>query len=301
MDSQFDETEIKRTMKAIMNDEMPEHLEKRLERSLHVFHQNLQEHPLMQSIKTRNRRGGWFHRLNQWNLAWTAIGIFALCLIASVFMIGNSTPTWAEVTRQFQTVPFFHASVYFKEHTLADPFHFEMWKGEDGHLRLHFDGQIIFVNRDGFRRAFDVRQRKEIAVKPDAVRIIEMLNAAKTFSLESVIQCFAGNLIDLRPVPNRVEGISNDLSIFNLTTGQHHEWIRIWALRESLLPIFLKKWDPRKGESVEVFFSYLDQQPALFFDPNPFADHLKNPDYNVTEIVHAFLHDPGGLPVATKD
>ncbi len=301
MNPQRDELDqVKRIVKQTMNQELPADLQRRMEQSMVAFRQNLSDHPAVKA-RERKQQQGWFGGVIFAKLAWTTVGAFVMTVLFSFFLFGNSSPTWAEVARHFQSIPFFHATVYFKANTFAQPFQFEIWRGEGGKIRLRFDKQIIFADQAGIQCAFDVIRRKLVEADSEAVEIVQILNSAETFSLETVIRCFAGDIADLRPVPNRVEGVSHDLSIFDLTNEQNAEWIRIWTLQESLLPILLKKWDPEGGESVEVVFSYLDQQPESFFDAEAFREVFRDPKKDEMDLIFAFFKDPGGLPMKPGD
>jgi hypothetical protein len=160
--------------------------------------------------------------------------------------------------------------------------------GNGGKVRLRYGRQILFADQKGLLKTYDIVKRRESAPHEDALHVIKLIHAAETFSLETVIQTLTGNMDDLRPVPNRLEDVSNDISIFELSRENSDDSIRIWALSESLLPIQLQQKNTESGDSIDVFFSYQIQQPDAFFNPLRFQQILKDRSKNDTELLEAF-------------
>jgi len=75
----------------------------------------------------------------------------------------------------------------------------------------------------------------------------------------------------------------------------------VYALRESRLPVGIRIWDPRNGESVDVFISYFKEQPDVFFDAQAFSTKLTDRNCTEADLAHMFLKDPGGQFVTAKD
>ena len=80
---------------------------------------------------------------------------------------------------------------------------------------------------------------------------------------------------EVTPNINSDAMISEDMLVFDLDSTISPEWMRIWALRESKLPVRLRMWDPRDGECMDVFVTYEKQQPAEFFDHQKYEQLLK--------------------------
>jgi len=55
--------------------------------------------------------------------------------------------------------------------------------------------------------------------------------------------------------------------VFDVELPGTPEWVRIWALRESRLPVRIRVWDPRDGETTDAVFEYSREQADEFFDP----------------------------------
>lgn len=209
---------------------------------------------------------------------------------------------WAQVTQRFQSVSFVYASIYMKPEALAQPEQFELWMGKGGHARLRVGPQVVF-GRDGqVSRAFDVRRRQAVTPDPMAADIIRMLHMPGEFSLETVIHSISGGkLVDITPTINTEAALSEDLVVFDAQSAVSPGWVRIYALRESKLPVGIRIWDPVEGFSVDALIGYARELPAIVFDPEAFAAALKEPGRGEMDLAYLFLKDPGGQNMTLGD
>jgi len=258
-------------------------------------------------------------RLRQKNLAAGEAGIWgiivkspvarlaaaAVIIIAAVIGIHQISATgiaWADVAERFRTVPFFSATIYMKEDALEEPRQLELWMGPEGRSRMRIGHQVIFGRAGQALKAFDIRKRIEVEPDIQAVELLDMLGNMEEYSLETVIRSITGGkLVDVTPLVNADAVISEDMVVFDALSNDSPEWLRVYALRESRLPIGIRIWDPRDGESVDVFISYFKDQPDLFFNAQAFANKLADPACPDTDLVHIFLNDPGGQSITAKD
>ncbi len=233
----------------------------------------------------------------------------AVTLLAAVTLIGEfgrmlpgGGVAWAEVTQHFQSVPFFYASIYMKDNTLARPEQFELWVGKGGYARMRVGAQVIFGKDGKVTRAFDIVRRRETRPNSDAVDLLERLDPAGGYSIETVISFISeGKLLDVTPLMNTDATIREDLVVFDVQSDTHPVWARIYALRKSRLPVGLRIWDPGEGFSVDALIAYAREQPTLFFDPEAFAKKLGEPGQTEMSLAYLFLKDPGGLDVTPTD
>lgn len=207
---------------------------------------------------------------------------------------GNSV-AWAQVSRRFQSVSFVYASIYLKDDALAQPQQFELWMGKGGYARMRIGPQVVFGRDGNVTRAFDVHRRCAVEPDPVACDIIEMLQTPGEFSIETVIRSISGGkLVDITPAINTEAALGGDLAVFDAQSAVSPGWVRIYALRESKLPVGLRIWDPAAGFSVDALITYAKEQPTVFFDPAVFNTALQDPSRNETDLVYLFLQDPGG-------
>ena len=270
--SQLDPNEqsIKELLDKTMSDDISEELDERMERAFGSFREKLSEHPYYQSTSSF-RRFQWFYG---WNLTWSTGVAFLVLIFISISLLTNQSPTWADVAQQFKSISFFHATFNIRKVDSPQAIQFEFWMGNGGKFRLQYGPQVVFANQAGITNAFDASTRQSVE-PPDFLKdVVNHINSADHFSLETVLNSFTGNVSDLRPVPNRVEEVSNDISIFDLQLENTNETIRIWALRESMLPIYLKFANLENGISYNTFFSYQQEQPDTFFDAKSYEDSL---------------------------
>ncbi|MHC4714005.1 MAG: peroxiredoxin family protein [Planctomycetota bacterium] len=218
-------------------------------------------------------------------------------IVVALLLLANTTPTWAEVVDRFRSVTFFSATVYRKEDAAAEPEQYELWVGRGARVRLRAGKQVAFGAKGALTRAFDVEARAEASVDRRAQGLVELLGQSGQFSFETLVGTLSGELTDVTPQANSDAVISQDMVVFDLVSDRTAEWMRIWALRESRLPIHVRVWDPRDGESTDVFFSYGKDQPDEFFDADVFASALKDRSRKKSELAYLFLRDPGGRNV----
>lgn len=236
------------------------------------------------------------------------LAVAAIVFISFIILVGEfgtflagGNVAWAEVSQRFQSVPFFYASIYVKEGTLAQPQQFELWMGKGGYARMRVGPQVVF-GRDGrATQAFDVRRRSAVAVDPMAVNIIRLLATPDEFSLETVIQSISGGkLVDITPAMNTQAGIGKELVVFDAQSAISPGWVRIYALRQSKLPVGVRIWDPAEGFVVDAIITYSKEQPAIFFDPHAFAANLDGAE-SETSLAYLFLKDPGGQEMTPEN
>jgi len=210
---------------------------------------------------------------------------------------------WADVAERFRTVPFFSAAIYIKEDVTAEPKQIELWMSRDGRARLRTGTQVIFGDQGKVTRAFDIKTRAKVEADEHAGFLLQKLGAAHEFSLDSVIKViFGGKIEDVTPLINPDAVISQDMVVFDIQSTISPEWLRIWALRESRLPVRIKVWDPRDGDGTDVVFSYSREQSGEFFDPNAFAGLLQSRQASSrVNLAYAYLKDPGGKQITPED
>lgn len=217
-------------------------------------------------------------------------------------MLSGGSVAWADVTQRFQSVSFVYASIYVKADALARPQQFELWMGQGGYARMRVGDQVIF-GRDGqVTHAFDIRRRCEVEADGTAADIVRLLATSDEFSLDTVIRALsAGKLVDVTPAVNAQAALGEDLAVFDAQSVISPGWVRIYALRESKLPVGLRIWDPAEGFSVDALITYAKEQPEVFFDAGAFAQKLTETDNNETSLAYMFLKDPGGQVVTPRD
>jgi hypothetical protein len=246
---------------------------------------------------------GWFFGNRLIGLAVAALILLSLVILVGEFgtAVTGRNVAWADVSLQFQSVPFFYASIYLKEGTLAQPQQFELWMGKGGYSRMRVGPQVIFGRSGKIAHAFDIRRRAEVEPDPMAVNIIGMLATPDEYSFETVIQSISGGkLVDITPAMNTQAAVGRDLIVFDAQSGVSPGWVRIYALRQSKLPVGLRIWDPAEGFVVDALITYSKEQPAIFFDPQAFAARLRGPG-SETSLAYLFLKDPGGQDVTPND
>ncbi len=231
-----------------------------------------------------------------------AAAVIVIGAFIGIYQFGGSTVAWADVADRFRSVPFFSASIYIKDDVMAEPRQFELWMGQQGRARVRVGSQVIFSRGGEITKAFDLKKRREAEPDRQAVELLRMLGTIEEYSLEAVIRSISGGkLVDVTPLVNADAVISEDMVVFDALSETSEEWLRVYALRESRLPVGIRMWDPRDGACVDVFITYSRQQPELFFDAQAFSTKLADRDNTWTNLAYMFLKDPGGRTIIHKN
>ncbi len=289
---------IEAWLKDAMDKEIPREVEERLRDRLDDFKVRLVERD------SRKPRAVRFARV-AYRLSWAAVFMGVVFGGAWYLFVSSADPTWAQVMRRFATVSYLQATIYVREDALAMPVELELWSGYGGKLRLHVGNKVAFGDKGRFI--------EDVPVSPDrpappgmkmaeatVQHLVEKVGSADTFSFETLLRLLP-DLGDLSaPLLIQDETVSNDLILFDLTSRTSPEWVRIWTLRESRLPVRVLYWDPRSGQTTDVLLSYGNQQSVEFFDPAAFKARLaecKTP----SDRAYALLGDVAGRPVTPAD
>jgi len=217
-------------------------------------------------------------------------------------MLTGGSVAWADVTQRFQSVPFFYTSIYMKDYALAQPRQFELWMGAGGQVRMRVGSQVIFGQDGRVTHAFDIWRRDEVEADETAAEIVRLLATPDEFSLDTVIRSIsAGKLTDVTPTANTQAAIGEDLMVFDAQSVISPGWVRIYALRESRLPVSLRIWNPEQGFSIDALITYAKEQPEVFFNADAFAEKLAEKDQKDINLAYMFLKDPGGQSITPTD
>lgn len=301
-----DKDELMRMVREAFRDDASEELGQQLRKSLHGFRDDLTEHPYVRKQEKRQEKlaNGARHApiFAGFRLALITGCSGLVVLIALLVHVFNAPASWATVSETFKSVPFLSAVIYMKNDALDDPMQYEIWSGREGQVRIRYGSQVIFGKNGKVTKAFDIKERKQATPDNDAVNMIDAFFKGGGFSLETVLSTFQNaEMIDATPEVNADVEISEDLVVFDVQSKRSNQWLRIWALRESKLPVRVRMWDARDGESVDCFFTYSKEQPKKFFDPMAFEKELADRGTTTTNVAYALLKDPGGRAITTQD
>lgn len=232
-----------------------------------------------------------------------AAAVIVIAAVVGIYHISAPGIAWAQVVERFRSVPFFSAAIYMKEDAASEPKQVELWMSRDGRARLRGGNQVIFGRHGKIIRAFDIKTRTTVEAEEHAAFLLEKLGAAEDFSLDTIVKVvFGGKIEDVTPLVNPDAVISKDLVVFDIQSTISPEWLRVWALRESKLPVRIRVWDPRDGEATDAVFEYSKEQTDEFFDPNAFEKLMRGGQtVSRTNFAYAFLKDPGGRIVTPED
>ena len=318
-----------------LSTEVPEHLEKQLQNTLHAFRQDMREHPYVRKLERHGfplrRKLIFFSR--PWVRPFLLAGMgLAVVLIIGSFILGNKPPTWAEVQERFGTMPFFAASIYLREvktadyplNPLAEPTLIEVWGGYGDSIRIRSGSKVTFADKGEILNTFDLITRSEGDADGITYDIVNILGKSYTNALDSLLMPFTSDIVpesiskewkygELVDTTSRVisdPGASKDLVVFDREYFYFKvkSWkTRVWALRKSRLPIriVIRVMDDFNGRLLrspkwDMLFTYSKEQPKDFFNPEVFAAQLKDPAISIESLLYMFHQYPGGDSIPTQ-
>jgi hypothetical protein len=237
-----------------------------------------------------------------------AAAIIVIALIG-LNQFGGSNVAWADVVKKFQSVSFFSVTFYLKESTSAEPVQIDVWMGSGGKARIKVKEQVLFAKNGRIISGFNYVKQEKIdneQVDKQAESVIDMLGQLDSFSLDTVVQKMSNGILkEMTPLINPEAVISEDVVVFDLTTDLYPQWLRIWALRESKLPIRILAWNPENGQSQDVVLTYTKEQSASFFNPDEYQKVLTNSKNllgdSQTNLAYALYKEPGGRNYVPAD
>ena len=244
-----------------------------------------------------------------------AVIIIAVLVIINQFGVplDGSSVAWADVVNKFNSIAFFNASVYIKDNATDEPVQIEIWRNSQKKARIRVGSQLLFSDGgqvvggyaiDGSIRKIEIEEYNEMGMA-----MAQKLSSFQEFSLDTVIKEFGVArewVKETTPLINPAAMISEDMLVFDVQSDISPEWMRIWVLRESRLPIRIRSWDPRDGDCVDVVMSYSAEQSAEFFDPKAYEKIVMEVQQGTgagvrTNLAYALLKDPGGKDYTPKD
>ena len=229
----------------------------------------------------------------------------AIIVIIATIIFNQFTQTsiaWADVVEKFGSMSFYNAVIYAKQDAASDPTQIEIWVSNEHKARLRVDSQVLFAENGEVIAGFNFQDKKllnENEYNQTGKDIITFLSQEKINSLQDIVQMIdKGQLVETTPKINSSAIISEDLLVFDYDQTTGNQWLRIWTLRESKLPVRLRSWDPDNGYCMDVFITYEQQQTDDFFDYKKYQEILMQSDLITAKeqasLAYALLKDPGG-------
>jgi hypothetical protein len=210
-------------------------------------------------------------------LAAAAVIIIAVVIGINPFGSSKTNVLWADVAEHFESVPFFHLTMYFGYDTSNKSEKIEIWKSEDSRVRAHDEDTVIFADFSKKKQVEIVlfnrvtKEPKKVDENEKVPMFMQMLCKDGQFSLDTLTNSFPAEVRGITPVEVVDTAASRETVLFEAKHETTPERLTIWALRRSKLPIRVCFSDPRKSEYGDFFFDYSGRKDTSFFDPSAFA------------------------------
>lgn len=206
-------------------------------------------------------------------LAAVAAIILAVSVIINPFSNSATSIAWGDVAERFESVPFFNLTIYLGYETSAQAKKIKIWKSADSRIRAHEGDKVIFADFSNGQKsivAFDRTTWEPVNTIGFVSMILEDLCSEGRFSLNTIINIIPSE-DGITPVETADTAASKETVVFEIKHKATPEWISIWALRGSKLPVRMCFHDPRNNEHGDFLFDYSEKKDAAFFDPDTFS------------------------------
>ena len=261
-----------------LSTEVPEHLEKQLQKTLNAFRQDMRAHPYVRRLERHGfplrRKPIFFSRPWVRPFLWANVGLAAVVVIG-FFILGNHPPTWAQVQERFRSMPFVAVKIYIRDikidgyhlNPLVEPKLFEVWAGYGNRIRIRSGSQVTFADKGEILNTFDLITRSEADTDGITYTMVNKLGKSDTISLDSILRVenplspdhipkwfpkgffskewSSSRLVDTTPFVISDPVAFKELVVFDHEFGYAGEKCakaRVWALRGSRLPIRVAIW-----------------------------------------------------------
>lgn len=241
-------------------------------------------------------------------LAWLA-PLAAAAMVLFAIMLMHGTPgggltgdiAWADVLKAAAEVKHFHVTVIFEEATSDDDrfSKIDVYYQQPNLVRAQIENYVQFHNGNE-TKLYDVSARSFVDLDAQR-RTLLPLESLKNFKgngdtlLPAVLAAmFEGNPPEGTPVKTDAVVAAGGIDVFDYGQGLDRQWIRIWVLRESRLPLKIKMFSPDQSQTMIATFDYIESQPATFFDPERFSETVKKEGLRKSsDILRAGAGRPG--------
>ena len=203
------------------------------------------------------------------------LAIAASIVLAMVLIWGQRNVAWAEVVEHFQSADFVKVSMFMKTSPYDAPQQIQIWTGKEGNIRMMTGSQVILAKHGRITKTYDLVAQSETDPAQIAVDVLAEIGSAERFSLDTIIQSISqGVLEDITPSLLVDAHIAQDLVVFEGRSSLKQGMVRIYALRQSKLPVSFRIWDPVDGSSIEALITYPKSLSDAFFDPYSLSEAL---------------------------
>ena len=219
-------------------------------------------------------------------LAAAAVILVVIFLGMEILGINSSSIAWGDISEHFASVPFFNLTIYTNENTSSKIRKTQMWKSEDSRVRVESENVISFIDLKGRANKITIFDQNSVSAlqmegmslsqsanAPNISLIVilwNMMNTKGQFSLDTLIKNFPSNVGEILPVETSDIAASKEIIVFEAKSQTTPEYLRIWVLRESKLPLIMEYKDPRSGDFGDLIFNYSQKMDPSFFDPDAF-------------------------------
>ncbi len=206
-------------------------------------------------------------------IVWVTGSTIVLFSLMGVLFLGAASSSWVNVVARFHTVEFFNTIVYSHKSPTSDLVSYELWVDRNSGSRLQWKDWTLYGNSKEFIKAYHGKTRQVVSNFPNDVPLVHQLRNVQSLSLETLILTIGDYGFMAPPQENTQIGLNDDLIVFDIFFEDSACQARLWALRNSQLPIRIRYYPSYSTEGIDVLFFYPEPQSKGFFNPNTFVEN----------------------------
>ncbi len=203
---------------------------------------------------------------------WRRAGKMAVAAALAWLLFAGRQPrsiAWADVVDRFASADFVHVSLYLADSHLHAPVQVQFWLNSKGQAKFQCFNQVVWAGQGQVLAVHEDDVPTDRPIHPAIEAVLEQLPAAGRMCLDTLIEVLSqGTVQDVTHTLAQEESIARDLAVFEGPANFPNGRVRLYALRESRLPIGFNLTEPSSGARHEAFLTYPPAPDASFFDPN---------------------------------
>lgn len=203
---------------------------------------------------------------------WRRAGKMAVAAALAWLLFAGRQPrsiAWADVVDRFASADFVHVSLYLTDSRNHSPVQVQFWLGPEGRAKLQCLNQVVWARQGQVQAIHEDGVPTNHPMHLAIATVLEQLPPTGAMCLDTLIQVLSqGTVTDVTHTLALEGSIARDLAVFEGPAHLPKGRVRLYALRESRLPIGFRLTVPASGARYEAFLSYPPVPETSIFDPN---------------------------------
>jgi hypothetical protein len=203
---------------------------------------------------------------------WRRAGKMAVAAALAWLLFAGRQPrsiAWADVVDRFASADFVQISLYLADSRSHSPVQVQFWINSEGQAKLRCFNQVVWARQGQVQAVHEDDVPSDHPIHPAIEAVLGQLPTAGGMCLDTLIEVLSqGTVRDVTHTLALEGSIARDLAVFEGPANLHQGQVRLYALRESRLPIGFNVTESSSGARYEAFLTYPPAPDASFFHPD---------------------------------